>query len=92
MKVTGIIITTNLESKAYIDYRAFADSVLYIILWSALYFFLFGKISLNKVCELKEIITIDIFFFITPTCRKFRIYWVGQKVLSSFPVSQEKPK
>ena len=26
----------------------------------------------------------DIFFFITPTCRKFRIYWVGQKVLSSF--------
>ncbi len=53
------------ESKAYIDYRAFANSVLYIILWSALYFFLFGKISLNKVCELKEIITIDIFFFIT---------------------------
>ena len=46
------------ESKAYIDYRAFANSVLYIILWSALYFFLFGKISLNKVCELKEIITI----------------------------------
>ena len=28
------------ESKAYIDYRAFANSVLYIILWSALYFFL----------------------------------------------------
>ena len=34
----------------------------------------------------------DIFLFITLTCRKFRIYWVGQKVLSSFPVSQEKPK
>lgn len=34
----------------------------------------------------------DIFLFITLTCRKFRIYWVGQKFLSSFPVSQEKPK
>ena len=34
----------------------------------------------------------DIFLFITLTCRKFIIYWVGQKVLSSFPVSQEKPK
>ncbi|MCR5762349.1 MAG: HDIG domain-containing protein [Treponema sp.] len=53
------------ESKAYIDYRAFANSILYLVLWSALYFFLFGKISLNKTCELKEIITIDIFLSIT---------------------------
>ena len=34
----------------------------------------------------------DIFLFITLICKKFRIHWVGQKVLSSFPVSQEKPK
>lgn len=31
-------------------------------------------------------------FLITLICTKFRIHWVGQKVLSSFPVSQEKPK
>ena len=59
------------ETRAYIDYRAFANSILCMILWSALYFFLFSNTSLGKVCELKEMITMDIFLVLTFACTVF---------------------
>ena len=53
------------ESRAYLDYRAFANSVIYLMLLSALYFFLFSRTCLGKDCEFKEILTENLFFIIT---------------------------
>ncbi len=50
------------ESRAYIDFRAFANTVLYLMLLSALYFFMFGKVCLRKNCSSQEYITSNIFF------------------------------
>ncbi len=44
------------QSPSYIDLRAFADLELYLLLLSALWFMLFGFVSLKKKLELKEII------------------------------------
>ena len=50
------------------------------------------KLCFSWACGLFYLTNPDIFLFITLICKKFRIYWVGQKILSNFPVSQEKPK
>lgn len=44
------------ESPVYMDYRAFADSVLYLMLLSALFFFLLGKTSLGRKPEFTELL------------------------------------
>lgn len=59
------------ESKAYIDYRSFANSILYLMLVSALYFFLFSKVCLGKTCSQKEFITENIFFVADFACTVF---------------------
>ena len=43
------------ESPAYIDYRAFADSVLYLMLLSALWFFLLSPVCLGRTPSFKEV-------------------------------------
>ncbi len=53
------------ESRAYLDYRAFANSVIYLMLLTALYFFLFSRTCLGKDCEFKEIVTENVFFILT---------------------------
>lgn len=52
------------ESPVYIDYRSFANSVLYLMLLSAFCFFLFSPICLGRKPEFKEIILQAIFFII----------------------------
>ena len=52
------------ESRAYIDYRAFANSILFLMLLSTLYFFLFSRVVLQKKCEGKELITEHVFFIL----------------------------
>lgn len=53
------------ESSAYIDYRAFADSVLYLMMLGVLYFFLFSRTCLGKKPSGKEMITENLFFVFT---------------------------
>lgn len=53
------------ESPAYIDYRAFANTVLFMMLLSALYFFLFGKTCLGYDITFKELCTGCVFFIIS---------------------------
>src|SRR5574344_1091890 len=50
------------ESPAYIDYRAFADSVLYLMLLSALWFFLLSPVCLGRKPAFKEVLLHAIFF------------------------------
>lgn len=53
------------ESPVYIDYRAFADSIIYHILMCALFFFLFSKIYFkNNMIEFKELVTECVFYLI----------------------------
>src|SRR5574344_926060 len=52
------------ESPAYIDYRAFADSVLYLMLLSALWFFLLSPVCLGRKPEFKEVVLHAVFFLI----------------------------
>jgi len=49
------------ESTAYIDYRAFADSVVYFMILGALTFLLFSKICLGKSVATKELVVISVF-------------------------------
>lgn len=42
------------ESPVYMDYRAFADSILYLMLLGAFFFFLLGNVSLGRHAEFKE--------------------------------------
>ncbi|MCR5621164.1 MAG: HDIG domain-containing protein [Treponema sp.] len=55
-------------SRAYIDYRSFADSILFLMLLGALYFFLFSRVCLGKKCSIQEIITGDAFFVAVFAC------------------------
>lgn len=55
-------------SRAYIDYRSFADSILFLMLLGALYFFLFSRVCLGKKCSMQEIITGDAFFIAVFAC------------------------
>ena len=55
-------------SRAYIDYRAFANSILFLMLLGALYFFLFSRVCLGKKCNPQEIITEDVFFIAVFAC------------------------
>ena len=52
------------ESPAYIDYRAFADSVLYLMLLSALWFFLLSPVCLGRTPSFKEVMLHAVFFLI----------------------------
>lgn len=53
------------ESPVYIDYRAFANSIIYHILMCALFFFLFSKIYFkNNMIEFKELVTECVFYLI----------------------------
>lgn len=53
------------ESPVYIDYRAFADSVIYHILMCVLFFFFFSRIYFKmKMIEIKELITECTFYVI----------------------------
>ena len=67
------------ESPVYIDYRAFANSLLYLMLIGALYFFLYGETCLGYKIKLKEQITGSVFFLVTYA---FAIF---STKLSSFP-------
>jgi putative nucleotidyltransferase with HDIG domain len=52
------------ESPAYIDPRAFANSILYLMLLSALWFFLLSPVCLGRKPEFKEVLLQAIFFII----------------------------
>ena len=52
------------ESPAYIDYRAFADSVLYLMLLSALWFFLLSPVCLGRKATFKEVMLHAVFFLL----------------------------
>ena len=53
------------EAPAYIDYRLFADTVLFMMLLSAMFFFLFGTTCLGYPLPLKDQITGSVFFVLT---------------------------
>ena len=53
------------ESSAYIDYRAFADSVIFLIMLGVLHFFLFSTTCLGRKPSGKEMITENAFFLFT---------------------------
>lgn len=55
-------------SRAYIDYRSFANSILFMMLLGALYFFLFSRVCLGKKCSPQELITEDVFFIAVFAC------------------------
>ena len=55
----------------YIDYRAFADALIYFALLLVLWFFLFSKALLGKGPLLKESVTQVIFFVISCACVVF---------------------
>ncbi len=55
-------------SRAYIDYRSFANSILFMMLLGALYFFLFSRVCLGKKCSTQEILTEDAFFIAVIAC------------------------
>lgn len=67
----GFVITEEayrkLEKMAniheYIDYRAFADSLLYLALLVVLWFFLFSKVLVGRTVHLKESV-VDVIFFL----------------------------
>lgn len=52
------------ESPAYIDFRAFADSVLYLMLLSALWFFLLSPVCLGRKPVFKEVLLQALFFLL----------------------------
>ncbi len=56
------------EDRAYIDYRSFANSILFMMLLGALYFFLFSRVCLGKKCSTQEILTEDAFFIAVIAC------------------------
>ncbi|MBQ3801653.1 MAG: HDIG domain-containing protein, partial [Treponema sp.] len=56
------------EDKAYIDYRSFANSILFMMLLGALYFFMFSRVCLGKKCSTQEILTEDAFFIAVIAC------------------------
>lgn len=56
------------DSRAYIDYRSFANSILFMMLVGALYFFLFSRVCLGKKCSPQEIITEQAFFIAVFAC------------------------
>lgn len=49
-------------SPSYIDYRAFADKVLFLMLVSALSFLLFSKVCLGRKAEFKEVVLTSLLF------------------------------
>lgn len=51
-------------SPSYIDYRAFADMVLFLMLVSALAFFLFTPVCLGRKAEFKEIVLEAVLFLV----------------------------
>ncbi len=55
-------------SRAYIDYRSFANSILFLMLLGALYFFLFSRVCLGKKCNHQEIISQSVFFIAVFAC------------------------
>ncbi|MBQ9539597.1 MAG: HDIG domain-containing protein, partial [Treponema sp.] len=56
------------DDHAYIDYRSFANSIIFLMLLGGLYFFLFSKVCLGKKCGPQELITGDIFFIAVFAC------------------------
>ncbi len=55
-------------SRAYIDYRSFANSILFLMLLGALYFFMFSRVCLGKKCSPQEIISESAFFIAVFAC------------------------
>ncbi len=52
------------DSPVYIDYRAFADRILFLMLLSALWFLLYSPVVLGKNVEFKELVFESVLFFI----------------------------
>ncbi|MCR5605553.1 MAG: phosphohydrolase, partial [Treponema sp.] len=52
------------EAPDYIDYRAFADKELFLLLIFALYFCLFSPVFIGRIIENKELILHGIFFIL----------------------------